>query len=132
MNELVYICNMDMKERIQVILEQYGLSISEFSEQLGVQKSSISHLVSGRNMPSFAFCQKLIQAFPEINIKWFISGDGDMGGLEVKNEKEDLSLDLFGALDIVDNRAPKNAKRQRVERIIVFYDDNTFKEYSPR
>ncbi|QZT37751.1 helix-turn-helix domain-containing protein [Halosquirtibacter xylanolyticus] len=120
-----------MKERIQEILEQYGLSISEFAERLGVQKSSISHLVSGRNMPSFAFCQKLIYSFPEINIKWFISGEGDMGGIELKQEEEALPFDLFGSLEVVENNPKTKTKRQRVERIIVFYDDNTFKEYTP-
>lgn len=120
-----------MKERIEEILQRFSLTVTDLAEQLGVQKSSISHLISGRNMPSFAFCQKLIKAFPTLNIEWFITGEGEAVSSQTSEEREIPSLDLFGALSEVDNGNAKQPKKSRVERIIVFYDDNTFKEYTP-
>lgn len=120
----------DMKERIEEILRRFNLTVTDLAEELGVQKSSISHLISGRNMPSFAFCQKLITAFPSLNIEWFITGEGE-AVREMVNNNEIPSLDLFGALTEVDNSKIERIKKNRVERIIVFYDDNTFKEYTP-
>lgn len=120
-----------MKERIEEILQRFSLTVTDLAEQLGVQKSSISHLISGRNMPSFGFCQKLIKAFPTLNIEWFITGEGEAVSSQSSEQREIPSLDLFGTLSEVDNGNAKQPKKSRVERIIVFYDDNTFKEYTP-
>ncbi|QZE15601.1 helix-turn-helix domain-containing protein [Halosquirtibacter laminarini] len=121
-----------MRDRVQTLLDRYNLSVSEFAEKIGVQKSSISHLISGRNMPSFAFCEKLAQTFPEVNMRWFISGQGAFLEDDSSDSADKSNLDLFSSLEEVVTETDVDSKRQRVERIIVFYDDNTFKEYNPR
>ncbi len=67
-----------VSERINYLLNYYHLTAGEFADKLGIQKSSVSHLLSGRNKPSFQFLSKLVAAFPEINLNWFVSGDGDI------------------------------------------------------
>ncbi|MDD2562684.1 MAG: helix-turn-helix transcriptional regulator [Salinivirgaceae bacterium] len=69
---------MDIGKRIELVMSQEGLFAKEFSEQLGVQRSSISHLITGRNKPSIDFIQKFIKVFPSYNIVWLISGEGAM------------------------------------------------------
>lgn len=68
---------MDIHERISFVMNRENLSAKEFSEILGVQRSSISHLVSGRNKPSIDFLHRFIENFSKYNIVWLITGSGE-------------------------------------------------------
>ena len=59
--------------RLEIILKHYGLSASVFAEKISVQRSSISHILSGRNKPSLDFIDKVFQVFPEIDLVWLLS-----------------------------------------------------------
>ena len=63
--------------RLKKILDYYSLSASAFAETIAVQRSSISHILSGRNKPSLEFLTKVLNAFPEIDLLWLLSGEGD-------------------------------------------------------
>ncbi len=67
-----------MKERLVQLLDLEHLSPSKFADIIGVQRSSISHVLSGRNKPSFDFLQKTLKAFPGLNADWLIQGEGTM------------------------------------------------------
>ena len=65
-----------MEERLKLFLAMEGLSPSQFADKLGVQRSGVSHLLSGRNKPSFEFISKMLAAYPKINPDWLIMGTG--------------------------------------------------------
>ena len=67
-----------MKERLIQLLDLEQLSPSKFADLIGVQRSSISHVLSGRNKPSFDFLQKTLKAFPGLNASWLMLGEGTM------------------------------------------------------
>ena len=67
-----------MKERLIQLLDLEQLSPSKFADIIGVQRSSISHVISGRNKPSFDFLQKTLKAFPGLNASWLMLGEGTM------------------------------------------------------
>ena len=67
-----------MKERLIQLLDLEQLSPSKFADIIGVQRSSISHVLSGRNKPSFDFLQKTLKAFPGLNASWLMTGEGSM------------------------------------------------------
>ncbi|MDF1574198.1 MAG: helix-turn-helix transcriptional regulator [Bacteroidales bacterium] len=67
-----------MKERLIQLLDLEQLSPSKFADLIGVQRSSISHVLSGRNKPSFDFLQKTLKAFPGLNASWLMTGEGSM------------------------------------------------------
>lgn len=67
-----------MVDRIQKIIQQKKLTSSGFADMIGVPRSTISHLLSGRNNPSLEFIQKMLDAFPEIATDWLIRGKGPM------------------------------------------------------
>ena len=67
-----------MKERLIQLLDLEQLTPSKFADIIGVQRSSVSHLISGRNNPSFDFIQKTLTAFPGLNAEWLIVGQGTM------------------------------------------------------
>jgi transcriptional regulator with XRE-family HTH domain len=67
-----------MKDRIVQFLASEAISPAEFADKIGVQRSSMSHILNGRNYPSAAFIQKMLQAFATLNPRWLMIGDGNM------------------------------------------------------
>lgn len=67
-----------MKERLIQLLDLEQLTPSKFADIIGVQRSSVSHVISGRNNPSFDFIQKTLRAFPGLHAEWLILGEGSM------------------------------------------------------
>lgn len=65
----------EVNQRIRRVLEDSGLTAAEFAERVHVQRSSISHILSGRNKPSLDFITKLYHAFPDIDVAYLITGD---------------------------------------------------------
>lgn len=69
---------MSLNERISKVIEYSKMSSSEFADEIDVQRSSISHITSGRNKPSLEFIIKIKSRFPEILWDWLVNGDGEM------------------------------------------------------
>lgn len=63
---------MDIIQRIKRLIEDSDLSSAAFADKLGVQRSSISHILSGRNKPSLDFVMKLLEAFPTVSPDWLL------------------------------------------------------------
>lgn len=69
---------MNLNERISKVIEYSNLTSSEFADEIEVQRSSISHITSGRNKPSLDFITKVKERFPELEWDWLITGHGNM------------------------------------------------------
>lgn len=67
-----------MKERLIRLLDSEQLSASKFADKIGVQRSSVSHVLSGRNKPSYDFLQKTLISFPGLSSEWLLLGQGEM------------------------------------------------------
>lgn len=67
----------DFIKRLEILLDYYSLSASIFADKLGVQRSGLSHLMSGRNKPSLDFVMKIVENFPEVDINWLLNGTGN-------------------------------------------------------
>ena len=65
-----------MEQRLQLFLQMEQLSQSQFADKMGIQRSGVTHLLSGRNKPSFEFITRMLQAFPSLNAEWLILGKG--------------------------------------------------------
>ena len=76
----------DFIKRLEVILDYYGLSASAFADKVGVQRSSLSHLLSGRNKPSLDLILKIVENFPEVDLYWILNGKGNFPKSEIQNE----------------------------------------------
>lgn len=68
----------DVAQRIATLIESLGMKTADFADKVGIQKSAVSHLIGGRNNPSFEVIGSMLQAFPELNPDWLILGKGDM------------------------------------------------------
>ncbi len=63
---------MDLNKRIEQIIIDKGLSPSYFADTIGIQRSSISHILSGRNKPSLDIIQRILKVFPDIDRDWLL------------------------------------------------------------
>jgi transcriptional regulator with XRE-family HTH domain len=75
----------DFIKRLEIILDYYGLNASSFADKIGVQRSSLSHLLSGRNKPSLDFILKILDVFPDVDLYWVLNGKGTFPKSEFEN-----------------------------------------------
>lgn len=81
----------DFIKRLEIILDYYSLNASSFADKIGVQRSSLSHLLSGRNKPSLDFILKIMDVFPEVDLYWILNGKGTFPKSEIENETNKVS-----------------------------------------
>jgi transcriptional regulator with XRE-family HTH domain len=67
-----------MKGRIEILLEEKKLTQAAFADMIGVGRSSITHLIKGRDKFSNVIASNTLLTFPEINPVWLLKGEGDM------------------------------------------------------
>ncbi len=125
----------DFAKRLQIIMDFYGLSSSGLADEIDFNRSSISHLLSGRNKPSLEFVMKILEKFPDVKLYWLLNGKGSFPDPELENhppeEKIATSTDSSKNEKVEDKKLTQlsNMDSDRIERIIIFYKDGTFKEY---
>jgi len=78
----------DFVKRLEIILDYYALNASAFADKIGVQRSSMSHLLSGRNKPSLDFVMKILEVFPEVDLYWLLNGKGSFPKIEEKDHSK--------------------------------------------
>ena len=66
----------DFGIRLQKMLDYYNISAAELSNQIKFNRSTISHLLSGRNKPSLDFVMRILQKYPEVELYWLLNGKG--------------------------------------------------------
>lgn len=145
----------DFIKRLEIILEYYGVNASAFADKIGVQRSSLSHLLSGRNKPSLDFILKILEVYPEVDLYWLLNGKGTFPkNNSIPAEPENISNftdskaavkeDLFSNSFQEDRReekrdihSDKKAEiashffEETIDKIVFFYKDGTFKVFNP-
>lgn len=94
---------MSLNERISKVIEYSGLTPSEFADEIDVQRSSISHVTSGRNKPSLEFIIKIKSRFPEILWDWLVTGEGQM----LKSDLQEIDKTETKVPDITEEEKSK-------------------------
>lgn len=117
----------EFAERLKKVMDYYQLSPSAFADKIKVQRSSISHLISGRNKPSLDFVLKVIKEFEEVELYWLLNGKGSFPGksstptiVPSQNKRMEQPLEILKSV----------TDKKTIERIVMFYTDGTFKEYT--
>ncbi|MCD8447565.1 helix-turn-helix domain-containing protein [Tenacibaculum finnmarkense] len=137
---------MDILIRLKKILSYYNLTSSTFADTIEVQRSSISHLLSGRNKPSLDFVMKTVNKFPEVDLYWFLYGEGEFPkkekvviAEEIKEEitknKEETKPTLLSADENLIKKVDLEMKTpnigdKKLVKIILLYNDGSFNEFN--
>jgi transcriptional regulator with XRE-family HTH domain len=144
-----------MKERLLIFLKNENKSSAQLAEEIGVQASGISHILSGRNNPSLDFVLKMLEKYKFLSTDWLLFGKGPMykdsgmkdlfnqdfsssvitADIEDNNEKvkqgvenKDVNKTVINKDHIIKTRDSSSD----VVKIVWFFEDNSFEEYFPR
>jgi len=134
---------MEISDRLEQLMAKLGENAASFSEKLGVQRSSLSHLLSARNKPSVDFLEKLLAVYPSLSITWLITGKGEMMPDEVPSPlKQDTTEMISGQTDKklsgMDTVSKTNQRfdiqqsnSMKPIKVMLFYANGTFEVYQP-
>jgi len=145
-----------MKERLSKIITSEGLNPTLLANELGVQRSGVTHILNGRNKPGFDFLQKLLERFPKLNAEWLILGKEPM--YKTNESLRDLftpqpavekappsptlpekpstpikqhSASVETEKKIVAEEPPLVKSQKTIEKMTILYSDKTFAMYLP-
>jgi transcriptional regulator with XRE-family HTH domain len=144
-----------MVDRILEVIREKNLTPSQFADEIGVQRSGMSHILSGRNKPSLEFIMKVLKRYQDIKPEWLLYGTASPVS---ENETGAAAVNETGTAKAVNRNIPaevpptlfdepentgikpearsqrplkKEKTERKIEKIVVFYDDRSFREYEP-
>ena len=122
------ISHSEIIDRIKKIISTNGLTNSSFADKIGVPRSSISHVLSGRNNPSLDLIIKILQSFDGISANYLLSGDvlTPIQPITYKDQEYN-NMTLFPELDL--KKEPKEEIKideDLVKSVILVYENNKF------
>lgn len=128
----------DFIKRLEKLMTFNGLNASGLADKLAIQRSSISHILSGRNKPSLDLILKIISEFPDVDFYWLLLGKGSYPSnstektrpiyTQTKLQVEDNPV-VSGNEISKSTPLPSYSRSSDVEKIVFFYTDGSFKEY---
>lgn len=117
---------MTINERVGLIIKMHNLTASAFADQIGVQRSNVSHVLSGRNKPGIDFVEKILLSFPRVNAHWLLTGE---------NEEFTNVINAEAREELIESQASKINSEVMNEgqpiKIVEFYRDGSFRTYLP-
>ncbi len=129
----------EFAKRIEKILSFYGISATAFALAIDFNRSTISHIISGRNKPSLEFVMKVVNTYDEVELYWLLNGKGNFPPpedstqpiSEIKKDKH-LNPSITSSQNeaLIRPDSSSNSKTA-IDRIVIFYKDGSFKEYLP-
>ncbi|MBQ7824049.1 MAG: helix-turn-helix transcriptional regulator [Bacteroidaceae bacterium] len=146
-----------MKDRIASIMTQKGLTPTQFADMIGIQRSTLSHILNGRNKASTDIVYKIHDKMPDISINWLLFGEGEMyinkshysqpsifdeivmnspiGHADNEyrkemNSKEDKKDEKTSDDEETNSQKNIEIRYKKITKIMVFYSDNTFDTFS--
>ncbi len=124
-----YICA--MKERLVQLMSHLGLTAARFADEIGVQRSGISHILSGRNQPGYDFILKTLLKFPDIDSNWLLTGRGDMLKTDISHGNSVKSIEQVQDSVTLPKKSKEVTNVNVIEKVIILHKDGTFDHYGP-
>lgn len=126
--------------RLEKIINYYDLSAAAFADQIEVGRSSISHILSGRNKPSLDFVMKVISHFPEVELYWLLNGKGRFPKeRSVSPPQPEVPPKPITPAPAMEKSSPKFQQQgipedatqngKQIKKIVIFYTDGSFEAF---
>ena len=132
-------------ERIEEIRSNHQLSAAAFASKIGVQRSAMSHILSGRNKPSLEFLMKIYEAFDEVALEWLILGTPTQtdqtnksylfDSIKIEDEYQQTCPIAYPKSEIMQPQKSSLISTQEGEppkEIIYLYGDGSFERFTPK
>lgn len=150
---------MEIKDRIKIIMERENMASGAFAESIGIQQSTLSHILNGRNNPSLDVIMKIHQRYNDIKLEWLLYGQGNMSSEQVHSNVTagDYIPSLFDENPVIQTGEPGESKNRKemglensqnnhkeivkqeiryiekpsrkITEIRIFFDDNTYETF---
>lgn len=138
-----------MNTRLQQFLAAENISQASFADSLNVARAGISHILAGRNKPSYDFLAALMNRYPRLNIEWLMFGKGkmykdlmetseiatdlfdeDLFSSQISKEDKQVMENIEPSIEIksLESKVQETVKQRNVNKIIILFDDNTYQE----
>ncbi len=114
-----------------MIMDSHRLNAGSFADRIGVQRSNVSHVLSGRNKPSFDFVEKLLLAFPRVSAEWLFTGRQSSSDQESSEVVEIKSKEVLTDSSVREKASGRVEGNKKIVKTLVFYEDFTFDEFLP-
>ena len=112
--------------RINKLMEEYQLNASSLADKIGVQRSSLSHILSKRNKPSLDLILKIEKNFEKIDLNWLLFGKTSFEDIKENDGK------ILNSTHLNEERNPIDVKKTKIKEIIHLYEDGSFNVYFPK
>ena len=130
--------NTAIVSRIEEVRKNHQLTAASFATKIGVQRSAISHILSGRNKPSLEFLMKIHDSFDEVNLEWLILGKPSplSKNLEIPANHTEINQ----LTNVLDNILPvsksdisnESESAEAPKEIIYLYENGKFERFTPK
>ena len=138
-----------MNTRLQQFLAAENISQAQLADSLKVARAGISHIMAGRNKPSYDFLAALMNRYPRLNIEWLMFGKGkmykdlmetseiatdlfdeDLFSSQISKEDKKVMENIEPSIEIksLESKVQETVKQRNVKKIIILFDDNTYQE----
>ena len=115
-----------MNKRLQQFLAAENITQARFAETIGVARAGVSHVLSGRNKPSFEFLDSMARNYPTLSLEWLISGRGKM----YKQILDSHEPELFSEAAQIPEMQTVESNDRSIVKVVLFYSDGTYQEIS--
>jgi len=119
--------NSKFAERLKKVLDYYHISAATFADEIKVQRSSISHLLSGRNRPSLDFVLKVLDKYDTVDLYWLMNGKGSFPNKQIGSAPTPRANKEIKEID----KTVESSSEKEIDRIVIFYKDGSFENYNP-
>ena len=116
--------NSDFVNRLKKVIEHHQITASNFADTIEVQRSSISHILSGRNKPSLDFVLKIYKSIENIDLEWLLSEN-------TENESHPEHTPPYSSkIDPINQEGGNTITEKSIDRIVIFFNNGSFKTYN--
>ena len=123
-----------MNKRLQQFLAAENITQARFAETIGVARAGVSHVLSGRNKPSFEFLDSMARNYPTLSLEWLISGRGQMykDGRQAETTQilDSHEPELFSEAAQIPEMQTVESNDRSIVKVVLFYSDGTYQEIS--
>ena len=119
--------NLEFADRLKFVMKYYNMTATALAESINIQRSSISHLLSGRNKPSLDFVMKVLREYPEVELHWLLNGIGQFP--KVQEKIDTPTLPQLNIENPIVSGKKSESNNDEIEKIVIFYKNGTFKSY---
>ncbi|OJV14343.1 MAG: transcriptional regulator [Dyadobacter sp. 50-39] len=126
---------MNLTDKIKQILVDKNITPSLFADEIGIQRSSMSHILAGRNKPSLDMVQKIVKRFPDLGIHWILDDEplpviapAPVQETALESRKKATPAPQPVQANVVKEK-PVVLPEKKIEKVLIFYSDGTFQEF---